>query len=142
MDFNAISPLSRYAKEYGHAKIREAGVTDTEHKISTFLYFHSDVCQDTIANALMLDKTTVAKALVSLEARGLILRSRNPENRRKNTLAITDAGRATIMDVVGICDEWLSRVSACLSSEEQRSFEEYCGRLLAAAKNISEERQS
>ncbi len=139
MDFNSISLLSQFAKEYGHARIREAGVTDTEHKICTFLYFHSGSYQDLIANALMLDKTTVAKALVSLETRGLILRSQNPANRRKNILTITDEGKAAIADIVHIYDEWLMRISACLSPEEQQRFDEYCSRLLAAAKKISEE---
>jgi hypothetical protein len=32
MDFSTINLLSRYAKEYGHAEICEAGITDTEHK--------------------------------------------------------------------------------------------------------------
>lgn len=139
MNFDSISLLSKYAREYGHARVREAGVTDTEHKICTFLFFHSDVCQDLIANTLMLDKTTVAKALVSLESRGLIVRVQNPENRRKNILSITQAGKAAIADVVGIYDEWLSKISACLSREEQRSFDQYCSRLLAEAKKISEE---
>ncbi len=141
MNFNSISLLSKYAKEYGHARIREAGVTDTEHKICTFLYFHNDVYQDMIANTLMLDKTTVAKALVSLEVRGLILRVQNPENRRKNLLSITEAGKATIADIVGIYDEWLSQISACLSFEEQLQFDEYCHRLLETAKKINEKKQ-
>ena len=137
MDFTSINLLSMYAREYGHAKIREAGISDTEHKICTFLYFHPDVHQDMIANTLMMDKTTVAKALASLEARKLILRTQNPENRRKNVLTITDAGIATIADIVSIYDEWLARVSACLSREEQQHFDQYCSRLLAAAKTIS-----
>ena len=141
MDFNSINMLSKYAKEYGHSRIREAGVTDTEHKICTFLYFHNDVCQDMIANTLMLDKTTVAKALVSLESRGLILRSQNPENRRKNILTITDAGKETIGDIVDIYDEWLLQISACLSVEEQAQFDKYCCRLLETAKKISEKKK-
>ncbi|MDD4291444.1 MAG: MarR family transcriptional regulator [Clostridia bacterium] len=140
MNYNSISLLSRYAQEYGHARIREAKVTDTEHKICTFLYFHVDVYQDMIANSLMLDKTTVAKALVSLEARGLILRVQNPENRRKNVLSITDSGKAIISDIVGIYDEWLLRISSCLSVEEQKNFDDYCNRLLDQAKKISEDK--
>ena len=92
MDFNTISLLLKHAKGYGHAKIREAGVSDTEHNICTFLYFHSDAYQDMIADSLMLDKTTVAKAIQSLEERGLIKRVQNPHIRRRNILNITDAG--------------------------------------------------
>ncbi len=137
MDFNTISLLLKYAKDYGHAKIREAGVSDTEHKICTFLYFHRDAYQDLIANSLMLDKTTVAKAILSLEERGLITRIQNPDNRRKNILNITDTGKETISDVVGVYDEWLKNIESCLSDEEKRQFHDCCIRLLEKAKEVS-----
>jgi len=137
MDFTTISLLSKYAKDYGHAKIREAGVSDTEHIICTFLYFHSDAYQDMIANSLMLDKTTVAKALVSLEERGLIKRIQNPDNRRKNILNITEAGKETIADVVDIYDVWLEAIGSCLSDGEKEQFHALCLRLLEKAKEIS-----
>lgn len=137
MDFQTISLLSKYAKDYGHAKIRDAGVSDTEHRICAFLYFHRDVYQDMVANTLMLDKTTVAKALVSLEERGLIERIQNPDNRRKNVLNITDEGKETIADSVSIYDEWLEKVESCLSEEERKQFHCYCLRLLEKAKELS-----
>ncbi len=137
MVFNTISLLSKYAKEYGHAKIREAGVSDTEHIICTFLYFHSDAYQDMIADSLMLDKTTVAKAILGLEERGLIKRIQNPDNRRKNILNITDAGKEKIADVVGIYDEWLQKIESCLTDAEKEQFHDCCLRLLEKAKEIS-----
>ncbi|MDD4200736.1 MAG: MarR family winged helix-turn-helix transcriptional regulator [Eubacteriales bacterium] len=137
MVYNVISLLSKYAKEYGHAKIREAGVSDTEHTICAFLYFHSDAYQDMIADSLMLDKTTVAKAILCLEERGLIKRIQNPANRRKNILNITDAGKEKIADVVGIYDEWLKKIETCLSDEEKEQFHDCCLRLLEKAKEIS-----
>ena len=137
MDFNTINLLLKYAKEYGHAKIREVGVSETEHQISTFLYFHADAYQDMIANSLMLDKTTVAKAILSLEERGLIKRVQNPDNRRKNILNITEAGKETISHVVGIYDEWLENIASCLSNEEREQFRGYCARLLEKAKELS-----
>ena len=140
MDCNTINLLSRYAKDYGHAAIREAGITDTEHRICTFIHFHRDAYQDMVANALMLDKTTVAKALVSLEERGLIKRIRNPDNRRRNILTITDKGKEAIIDIIGIYDEWLAKVESCLSDQEKEQFHSYCQRLLEKAKEINEQR--
>lgn len=137
MDFNTISLLLKYAKGYGHAKIREAGVSDTEHKICAFLYFHSDAYQDMIANSLMMDKTTIAKAILSLEERGLIKRIQNPDNRRKNILNITHAGKEKISDVVDVYDEWLEDIESCLADEEKEQFHDYCKRLLEKAKEIS-----
>ena len=140
MNFRTLNILGKYAKEYGHSKIRGLGVSDTEHTICTFLYFHSDVSQDTIANTLRVDKTTVAKALVMLEDKKYISRMQNPDNRRKNILAITETGKAAIADVITVYDDWLASVMSCLSPYEQEQFKEYCTRLLDAAKKISEEK--
>ncbi|MDD3229475.1 MAG: MarR family transcriptional regulator [Oscillospiraceae bacterium] len=139
MDFHKLNLLTRYAKEYGHSKIRVAGMSDTEHTICTCLFAHDGMSQDDVSQALRLDKTTVARALLTLEEKGFIRRTQNPENRRKNLLSITDEGKNSIAEVVHIYDEWFAHISSCLSQEEQRQFDEYCGRLLAAAREISEE---
>jgi DNA-binding MarR family transcriptional regulator len=89
-----------------------------------------------IADSLMLDKTTVAKAIQSLEERGLIKRVQNPHNRRRNILNITDAGKETILDVVGIYDEWLEKIESCLTEAEREQFHDFCARLLEKAKEI------
>lgn len=139
MGFHSLNRLLRYAKEYGHTRIRNAGVSDTEHQICAFVHFHHDLSQDAVATALCLDKTTVAKALRSLEAKGYIRREQNPENRRKNILSITDAGRKNIADVADVYDVWADAVYACLSSEEQKAFDEYLVRMIGKARQLSDE---
>lgn len=140
MDFHKLYLLTKYAREYGHSKIRIAGMSDTEHTICTFLFAHAGMSQDDVCQALRLDKATVARALLTLEEKGFISRTPNLENRRKNLLSITDEGKRSIADVVHIYDEWFARISAGLSPEEQQRFDEYCGRLLAAARQKSEEK--
>lgn len=137
--FNAISNLVKFAKDYGHRKIKDAGYSDTEHHICTFLFFHDGVSQDTVADTLMMDKTTVAKALSSLETKGHIVKNANAENRRKNDLHLTDGGRLTVSDFVGIYDEWTSKVTDCLSESEKKQFFNMCENLCLRAKQINEE---
>lgn len=138
MGFHSLNLLWRYAREYGHSRIRNVGISDTEHQICAFLHFHQDMSQDAVASALCLDKTTVAKALLSLEVKGYIRREQNPENRRKNVLSITDAGRATIADVIDVYDVWTDEVCSCLSREEQEAFKDYLGRMVQKAKQLSD----
>ena len=83
MKFSKLEMLIKLGREFGHKEIREAGFSDTEHAICTFLCFHDNVSQDTISNALILDKTTVAKSLRSLEGKDYIARKQNEQNRRK-----------------------------------------------------------
>ena len=87
-------------------------------------------------NLLTKTKELLAKAILSLEERGLIKRIQNPDNRRKNILNITDAGKQTITDVVGVYDEWLGNIEYCLSNEEKEQFHDYCVRLLEKAKEF------
>ncbi len=142
MGFQSLNRLWRYAKEYGDARIRNTGVSHTEYQICAFLHFHHDMSQDAVANALCLDKTTVAKALLTLEGKGYIRREQNPENRRKNILSITDEGRANIADVIDIYDLWTDAVCSCLSLEEKEAFEEYLVRMIEKARQLSEENKS
>lgn len=139
MDFQKINLLTKYAREYGHSKIRTAGISDTEHTICTFLFAHDGVSQDDVCEALRLDKATVARALLTLEEKNFVSRAQNPNNRRKNLLSITDDGKNSIAGVIHIYDEWFVHISDCLSTDEQQRFDEYCGRLLTAARKISEE---
>jgi len=122
MDFNQLNTLIVLGREYGHAKIRDAGVSDTGHRICTFLHFHGEVSQDTVASVLMLDKTTVAKALASMESKGFVTRAVDPRNRRKNIIRITKAGREAIQDSADIYDRWLDAVCSCLSPQEEQQL--------------------
>jgi len=142
MEFYSLNLFMRYAKDYGHRRIRDAGVTDTEHKLCVYLCFHSEVSQEAVANALKIDKTTVAKALLALEKKDLVRRERNPVNRRQYILTLTEKGRDAISDSLHIYDSWLDRVKSCLSEQEQRQFDEMCARMLERAKKLSEETQN
>lgn len=136
MDFNQFNMLIALGREYGHAAIRDTGVSDTAHRICTFLYFHGEGSQDTVARALMLDKTTVAKALGTLEHKELISRTPDLSNRRRNVLRITDAGREAIRESVDIYDRWFETVCACLTAEEQRLMSAMLERLVDCALKI------
>lgn len=118
MKYAQLNMLIKLGRDFGHEQIRDAGFTDTEHAICTFLSFHDQVSQDAIASALMLDKTTVAKALFAMEGKGLIGREQNPRNRRENIIRISEAGKANVSDSVDLYDTWLNELCACLSPEE------------------------
>ncbi len=141
MNFHNLNLLMKYAKEFGHSRIRVLGMSDTEHSICTFLFGHSDMSQDDVAAYLRLDKTTVARALLTLENKGFVERYQNPENRRKNLLYLTDKGKQSISEVVDVYDRWFDEVSSCLDEREQEQFDDYCARLLAASQKICEEKR-
>jgi DNA-binding MarR family transcriptional regulator len=129
----------KLGREYGHQKIKALGLTETEYTICTFLYYHNEVSQETIAETLLLDKTTVAKAIATIIKKGYILREQNPENRRKNIIKITEPGIQTVHNSVDIYDEWLNRVSAAFTENEIEQLDAFFEKLLSNALKIRDE---
>ena len=142
MVFSKLNMLLKLGRDFGHEQIRDAGFSDTEHAICTFLCFHDQVSQDMIANALMLDKTTVAKALRSMAEKELIQREQDAKNRRKNSIRVTEAGRASVSASMHIYDNWFSSVCASLSESEQRQLERSIDTMIACALQLREEAKS
>ena len=133
MKFSQLNMIIRLGREFGHEQIRDAGFTDTEHAICTFLCFHENVSQDRIANALMLDKTTVAKALSTMERKGLITRAQNELNRRENIIQISDAGRASVSASIDVYDTWLGEICSCLTEKESAQLDSFLTRMVTCA---------
>jgi len=140
MEFSKLNMLIKLGREFGHEQIRDAGFSDTEHAICTFLCFHDQVSQDMIANALMLDKTTVAKALSAMEAKGLVAREQDGQNRRKNIIRVTETGRASVSASMHIYDSWFSGVCACLSEDEQQQLDTSIDKMIACALQLREQK--
>ena len=142
MQFSKLSMLIKLGREFGHEQIRDAGFSDTEHAICAFLCFHDQVSQDMIANALMLDKTTVAKALNSMESKGLVAREQDGQNRRRNRIRITDTGKTSVSNSMHIYDTWLSEVCSSLSEAEQQQFDDSISKLIDAALLLKEQNKN
>lgn len=139
MQFHNLYLLLRYAKEFCHNEIKNIGFSDTEHLICTFLLGHCGGSQDDVADALKLEKATVARAISSLEKKGYVERNINLDNRRKYILTLTQAGKDSISEVADIYDVWLHKISSTLTEQEQEQFDEYCKRLLIVSEELCKE---
>ncbi|MGW4244035.1 MarR family winged helix-turn-helix transcriptional regulator [Nocardia sp. NPDC004722] len=63
-----------------------------EHWVLTYLAERAEVSQQEMANAMEIDRSEVVRLIDSLEKAGLVIRTRDPEDRRKYRLTITAAG--------------------------------------------------
>ncbi len=138
MDYQTLNLLFRCSKEFSHEKIRLQELSDTECMICSYIYSHENCSQDDVSVALKTDKTTVGKALASLEARSCVVRTQDPADKRIKRLSLTDIGRSKVSELLDIHNNWLRDIMTCLSSQEQTQFENYCERLLAAAEQLTE----
>ena len=137
MDYQKLNLLFRCGKEFSHRKIRMQELSDTECMICSYIYSHESCSQDDVSVALKTDKTTVGKALASLEKKSCVARAQDEADKRIKRLSLTETGHEKIAKLLDIHDHWLGSIMTCLSEEEQRQFENYCDRLLSAAEKLT-----
>ena len=136
MNYQTLNLLFRCNKEFSHAKIRKQDLSDTECMICSYIYSHGNCSQDDVSVSLKTDKTTVGKALVSLENKDCVKRIQDQDDKRIKRLSLTETGREKVAELVDIHNNWLREIMTCLNPEEQKQFENYCERLLAAAEKM------
>ena len=136
MNYQTLHLLLRCSKAFSHEKLRMQALSDTECMICSYVRSHEGCSQDSVSAALRTDKTTVGKALASLEKKGCVLREQDRTDRRVKRLSLTAEGRERLAALVDLHDGWLSEIMTCLSAREQAQFENYCSRLLCAAEKL------
>lgn len=78
--------------------------------------------QRSLARAAGLDTSTIAGVIDRLEARGLLVRSVSPSDRRARLLTLTAEGQAVLRAVVPAMQRAQGRILAPLAAAEQQEF--------------------
>jgi DNA-binding MarR family transcriptional regulator len=78
--------------------------------------------QHDIAQRMGVDRTTMVSLVDELEAKGLVQRRPDARDRRKNVVALTEAGRTTLEGATRAVDEAERRFLGPLSDDEAAAF--------------------
>ncbi|MGD1050509.1 MAG: MarR family winged helix-turn-helix transcriptional regulator [Solirubrobacteraceae bacterium] len=89
--------------------------------------------QSTIADALDLDPSRLVALLDSLEQRGLVVRQRDPQDRRRHLVNITAAGKTELARLRGLVKRLEDEFFAPLDDDRRRTLHELL--LALAAQN-------
>ena len=95
-----------------------------------------DASQDDLAEALMVNKSTVARWLELLESKGLVCRTTNPDNRRAVQVRLTPEAEAIVPLLRDVNRKWADFVSENLSPEEESRLEEILGEIVRRAEEF------
>ena len=106
MVFQTLHLLFKMGKEYNHQKIKDSGLSETECIICSFVISHEDCTQDDVVQAFHIDKTTIAKAMVTLEEKGFIERKQSSDDKRKKVLKLTAAGKKATLAIGDLHEKW------------------------------------
>jgi len=137
MNVNTFFVLHDFSRYYGLRRASsKLNLSNSDGRICVFLLFHPGVLQSDISATLMIDPSTVGKALLRLERSGFVKRSIYPQNRRERIVELTGKGRLQYAELTEIQEDWAEKLSACLTKEENEEFDRLCGKLAAGAEEV------
>ena len=120
---NTSSLLSRLGKKLSRSTPEsELGMRLRHYWVMTFLEDHDGIAQHELGDAFMLDANNAVLLLNELETAGYIERRRNPEDRRRHLVFVTDDGRAAVSRAREAVSQSEDRVLAKLSDHEREKL--------------------
>jgi DNA-binding MarR family transcriptional regulator len=98
---------------------RSVGLTPAQFGVLSVLQASAGLGQSSLARGLGFDKVTVLRVLRGLEARGLIVRTPAAISRRSLAIALSDAGRALLLQAQEPVERAYQRLMAPLNDEQK-----------------------
>jgi DNA-binding MarR family transcriptional regulator len=93
----------------------------------------SPVSQQSLGEQLHIDRTTVVELIDDLERQGVVIRRRNPADRRSYTLHLTAKGKSVQKRAARVFDAAAAEVFEPLAPAEQRQLAELLRRVVLSA---------
>ena len=125
----AFDRLTRRAVALELPVLAAHGLSMWEYVVLSGLVDGPAQTQARLAEAVGRDKTRIIPILDALEARGLLVRSPDPADRRNKVVALTEPGNALRTAVAKAISAAEEAVLGPLDAAERRTFRELLGRL-------------
>ena len=94
------------------------GINGRELAVLLLLDGREPESQQQAAGRLRVDRTTMVSLLDALEGKGLVVRQTDPQDRRRNVVAVTESGRTTLRQALKASDEAERRLLSALSESD------------------------
>lgn len=114
--------IGRASRRWHHMAERSFAamrLNHTEARLLSRLDQHGgSATQDTLSNALNVDRSNSGRALSRLESSGMVLRRKDESDARTNIVEITDAGRAAVKEIARVHAEMAETLFGKLSKSQ------------------------
>lgn len=117
----------------GAETLAPLGIDGRHYGVLAILTELGDVSQQTLADVLAVDRSTIVDFVDELERQGHVRRRRNPEDRRAYAIELTDSGIAVQHEAARVLQECEQHYLEPLDAIEQRTLLELLGRLVTRA---------
>ncbi len=117
------------AKSRSHAAFEGSGLTAFHYAVLALLDEEPRETQAQIADSLGYDRSQIVRLLDELEDRELVLRKRDPDDRRRHVVKMTPAGREKLAELRAIIEGIEQEYMAPLSAAERDTLHELLTKL-------------
>lgn len=131
-----ISFLYRRKQIFLGSALKPLGISASEYPILLVLYSEDALTQESLTSRLAMDKSAIARAIHSLEAKGLVLKEKDEADQRCNRITPTEKSLAARPHIINALDQWNAILMRDMCEQERDSA---CQLLIRMAENIKKE---
>jgi DNA-binding MarR family transcriptional regulator len=112
-------------------RIASSEISSVQYTILVVLDARGEASQRELCDEADLDRSTIADLVARMERKGLIARRRDPQDARRNTVTLTDAGRAERERLRPLVDQVQEALVGSMSLKDRRALRAGLHALLA-----------
>lgn len=128
--------LRQRHKDFMWGKLQDLGLqTFSRGSVLYAVYENEGMSQDEICYNLNMDKAFVTRELNALSDKGLLYRSKDPRDHRKNHIFLTEDGRKLGEEIVVFESEWVNMAYNGVSLSDLDSMKRIAERVKANISN-------
>ena len=136
-----LNNISRSQAIYRHEKISADDLHSSHYAFVLAICRKEGRSQEELAKELCLNKSTVARALNSLEEKGYITRTPLPQDKRQFSVYPTKKMVDVLPEVKKASEEWMLLLSDGIAPEELEVFNSVLERMQERARKIIEKQE-
>jgi len=118
-----ISQLNKRAHRLLTSRLAAEGYSGYQYRLLAALAEAGEASQIEIGRRAGLDRSDVAGGIALLASRSLVVRSPDPQDRRRNIIALTTEGAATLQTLDEVVTKVQADLVAGLSERDRRQFD-------------------
>jgi DNA-binding MarR family transcriptional regulator len=127
-----IKQVELAARSHMDELVKPAGITALQYTALTVLRRRDGLSSAQLARNSFVTAQSMADLITSLERRGLIVRRRNPDNRRTLLISLTDTGHKLLASMDEPMRELEERMVSGLTALQRRDLADYLNRCRTA----------
>lgn len=128
-----MNAIVRYGNFWRTPKLADTGIGACDRPYLFYICHHQGISQDTLSEALFVNKSSVARRLAHLEKCGYVTRTPDENDRRVLLVSPTEKALALLPLLREMSREWNEIITRGFTEEEINVFSELVARAYANA---------